>query len=696
MLQKFLDHLYSDLFDTAHDPENGGLRLNALLQVLLNRLDESGIVPDGQVAYFLQELPNLVGEAHGYAYDAEEDFLILFYCVDANEDTALGDPITVQPTAKDRIDRSFRRLEGFLKLVRTGKVAEVEESQPAYEMVELVRESTSSGRAIVFSVLTTGTVSEKAAISAPKDGISREVWDLTRLVRTCGGTGDDKLSINFAEEFHQILPCLVTKPAADGIQVLFTCIPGTLLAPIYNTFRARLLERNVRSFLQFTGKVNKGIRETLISSPARFLPYNNGLSATASKVDLQDVKGETAQICSVHDFQIVNGGQTTASIAAAARRGEVDLSQVTVAMKLTIIPREKVDQLVPLISKYANTQNRIQEADFSANHPWHVELQQISRATWTQPSADSPRGTRWFYERARGQYADEVAAQNTPAGKRRFRSENPSPQKFTKTDLAKFVLSWDQRPAIVSRGAQKCFMEFMNQLMCENRRPPTADDFRRTIAQAILFHTAERLYGELGFHGFRAQVVTYSIARLSHALQRRLPWEEMWETQRVSDDLIQPLKTTLIGVREVVTVPPSKWRNVTEWCKRDECWSAVLERQLDLGLPEPTVLESSAGGDSNATQLSASEQAVVEAVSAVPRKVWMAVSKWAKETQSLLPWQRAIAFSIGRRIGSGAKPSPKQAKQGRILLLESHRFGFAHPLLTNELIERVRLSETVS
>ena len=155
------------------------------------------------------------------------------------------------------------------------------------------------------------------------------------------------------------------------------------------------------------------------------------------------------------DFQIVNGGQTTASVASCNRRDAADLGQVSVAMKLTIVPEQAVDQLVPLISKYANTQNRIQEADFSANHPWHIELERLSRSTWTSiRTTEVARGTRWFYERARGQYADSFAAENTSAGRKRFRIENPSGQKFSKTDLAKFMLSWDQLPHSVS-GARE-------------------------------------------------------------------------------------------------------------------------------------------------------------------------------------------------------------------------------------------------
>jgi len=358
------------------------------------------------------------------------------------------------------------------------------------------------------------------------------------------------------------------------------------------------------------------------------------------------------------------------------------VSGVSIAMKLTVVPPDRLDEFVPLISKFANTQNRIQEADFSANHPWHIELERLSRSTWTKPKTETPRGTRWFYERSRGQYADELASQNTPAARRRFRTENPTSQKFTKTDLAKFVLSWDQQPAIVSRGAQKCFVDFMNRIQRERRTLPDAKEFERIVGLAVLFRRAEKLYGEMGYQGYRAQVVTYSIARLSNALGRRLPFDEIWQNQEGSDDIKAALAKVMVGVREVITQPPGN-RNITEWCKRDDCWTAILSLPIMVdGIQSnawtPTLSRSDQPTNADSTVL---------AVAAVPSDVWFAASKWAKDTGTLLPWQRSLAYSFGRKVQiPGAQPTPKQAIQGRKLMMEAIRLGFGHDLLTNELI----------
>lgn len=682
-LQRFLNQVLEDAFNIANDPEIGGLRIPALARAVLDRLEEAGVSADSYIAYYRHERGNVHAEVHAYACDTEDDTISLFYLVDVGEDVPLGDSASVTAVGKDLIDRGFRRLEAFVKLAQTDRATDLDQSQPATELFELVRSAPQSGQKIVLNVLAIGTVSERAATSGEKMGLEREVWDLDRLEKTCGGDREERPAINFVDEFGVSLPCLVTPKTDDGLQVYMTWIRGDILARIYNTYRSRLLERNVRSFLQFTGKVNKGIRDTVIERPTRLLSYNNGLSVTASIIELEELGSGLARIRGVKDFQIVNGGQTTASIASCARRDRVDVSGVSVAMKLTVVPPDRLDEFVPLISKFANTQNRIQEADFSANHPWHIELERLSRGTWTKPKPETPRGTRWFYERSRGQYADELASQNTPAGRRRFRTENPTPQKFTKTDLAKYVLSWDQQPATVSRGAQKCFVDFMNRIQRERRPLPDAKEFERIVALAMLFRGAEKLYGEMGYQGYRAQVVTYSIARLSNALGRRLPFDEIWASQELSDgDIRAALAKMMVGVREVITQPPGN-RNITEWCKRDDCWAAILAlpigvdgAQIDAQTPAFTRSDQPTNADG-----------VVLAVAAVPSDVWFAASKWAKDTSTLLPWQRSLAYSLGRKAHiPGALPTPKQAIQGRKLMMEAIRLGFGHDLLKSELI----------
>jgi hypothetical protein len=690
MSQKFLDWILEEVFDRAHDPESGNIRLSALTQVLLDNLEDAGVLVTPQAAYYRYERGNFAAEVHGYAYDMEEEVISLFSCIDATADVPLGHSASVCSTGKDILDRAFRRMESFVRRAQGSQMEEIEDSQPAHELAELLREAVALNRAIELHVLTTGVVSDRAATARTKGSSRREIWDLTRLERVCGTGRDGAITIDFPAEFETTLPCLITPKSSDGLQVLLTCIPGQLLADIYNSHRSALLERNVRSFLQFTGKVNKGIRATILNEPHRFLPYNNGLSATAGEVELDVQSGGIGQIRVVRDFQIVNGGQTTASIASCSRRDHADLSTVAVPMKLTVVPKGLLDGLVPQISRYANTQNRIQDSDFSANDPWHIGLERLSRATWTRATAETPRGTRWFYERSRGQYSDSLAACQTPAGKRQFRAENPSAQKFTKTDLAKYMLSWDQLPAIVSKGAQKCFTVFMNGLASSQRRTPDEADFRRIISLAILFRSSEKLYGQLGYQGYRAQVVTYSIARLSHECQRYLDVDTIWREQAVPEIITTALKYIIEGVREVIVHPPSNQRNVGEWCKKDDCWTAVLERPILVQVgPIPVGHDGSAFTPATAT-LSVAQQQAIDGIKRIPCEVWFATSAWAKNVNALQPWQRSLAYSLGRLGAGGKAPTVKQSIQGRRLLLESIRLGFCHEAISNGAIEALR------
>src|SRR5262245_4329905 len=686
MLDRFLEQIRFDAFAAARG--SGDPWLAILLGTVLDRLEEAGVFDDSHVAIFYRDDPDREAEVHAYSVNTDDDVLSLFYFIDANDTDILNPVWDIKPVARYELDRGLRRLEAFVGLVKSERLQGVELPPPVADLVELVSECVTTGREIDLYVLSTGVMADRIGIAVGLDGIKREVWDLARLARLCDNSGNESMFIAFEDDFGCSLPCLITPKVAGGIQVLLTYIPAEVLAEIYRRYRTRIMERNVRSFLQFSGKVNKGIRKTLVRSPERFLPYNNGLSATASKVAITELGGGLGRITAVHDFQIVNGGQTTASILAATRRDRADLAQVSVALKLTVVPPAEVDRLVPLISRYANTQNRIQESDFQANSPWHIALERLSRSTWTEPTRDAPSGTRWFYERSRGQYTDEVASAATPAAKRRFLTENPTSQKIAKTDLAKFVLAWEQQPAIVSRGGQKCFMEFTAQLTRKQIVPPTQEDLRRIVALAIVFHTAEKLCGELEFKGYRAQIVAHTMARLSHELRRRLPWVLIWRKQQLPAEFLEPMKSALLAVRDVL-LSGAGGRSVIDWCKKEECWTAVRDLPLQLAPPESPPWQAYSVFDVASDEMDADGD-MFEAIVDVSPDIWLAVSKWERDRSTLDAWQRELASSLGKLLLEKRPPTGKQAAGGSELLLEAVKLGFVHDMLERRHVERLR------
>ncbi|WP_163014228.1 AIPR family protein, partial [Pseudomonas viridiflava] len=166
-----------------------------------------------------------------------------------------------------------------------------------------------------------------------------------------------------------------------------------------------------------------------------------GIAATAGNLIIQETSAGP-RITNVTNLQIVNGGQTTASLAyakrgALGRKDFADLSEVMVQMKLSILPSERVGLLTPEIARYANSQNKVSDADFFSNHPYHVRLEEFSRRIFTSPSGGAQHGTHWFYERARGQFSNEQA-KLTAAQKSQFLIQNPKAQLFNKTDVAKY------------------------------------------------------------------------------------------------------------------------------------------------------------------------------------------------------------------------------------------------------------------
>jgi hypothetical protein len=239
--------------------------------------------------------------------------------------------------------------------------------------------------------------------------------------------------------------------------------------------------------------VNDGIRNTIKAEPEMFFSYNNGLSATADAIETE-VDGAGVRIVSARKLQIVNGGQTTASLHAALKHSPENLAHVHVQLKLTVVLADSSDQVAPNISRFANSQNKVSTADFFSNHPFHMRMEGYSRRVLAPPLEGASRQTRWFYERARGQYQVERAKLGT-ADRRRFDTEQPKPQLFAKTDLAKVELSFRLKPDTVSKGAQKNFAAFASDIgeaWTASEKKYDETWFKRLVAKVIIFRALEK------------------------------------------------------------------------------------------------------------------------------------------------------------------------------------------------------------
>jgi hypothetical protein len=626
----------------------------------------------------------------GYAGDPLEcDGVLTLVISDFQADPSIGS------LTRTETEAAFRRLENFLKAALSGSFSEMEESSEGYGLAELIHARKASISRIRLFLISNRNLSSRVEglEGSTIDGrpVSYNVWDIARLHKlVMSGKGKEDIEIDLVEEFGRGLPCLPAHVGSSDYQAFLLVVPGPMLAQIYERWGARLLEQNVRCFLQARGNVNKGIRNTILTDPGMFFAYNNGVTATAELVVVEDQQG-ISTITKLHNLQIVNGGQTTASIFSAKKKDKADLEHIFVQMKLSVVEPSRSIEVVPKISEYANSQNRVNAADFFANHPFHVRIENYSRRIWAPAADGSFKQTKWFYERARGQYLDAKAYQK-PSDRKKFEQEYPKAQSFTKTDLAKFEGVWDDVPHIVSKGAQHNFAHYARAIGI--RWAKDKDQFnelyyRSAIAKMIIFRETEKMISKQPWYdgGYRAQIVAYTIAKLADlvdASKKFFDFEGVWKRQAISDATLSALTSIADLVRTVVINPDSGTGNVTEWAKKQACWARV--KALDVALPASLQAELLDSAENKAVKKDAKKlQVVDDSIDAQTRalqygpSLWSDASAFAVRNRLLTPMQRGIletASQMPRKL-----LTERQAVIAMHALEELLKDGFTHPKL---------------
>lgn len=500
----------------------------------------------------------------------------------------------------------FGRVQLFVEeAINSNLYKEIEMSTPCADLVDLLRLYKDKIRKYQLLLFTeadmSGSITKLDFINI--NGISAEcqIWNIDRLFRVCASElGRQRIEINFCDYIEEGIPCLEASNKRTSEYNSYLCvIPGTVLADIYDKYGSQLLEGNVRSFLSTKVAVNKKIRETILRCPAMFFAYNNGVAATAMNVQIKTTdKGK--YVVAANDFQIINGGQTTASLSNARYKDKANLDAIYVQMKLTEIEEGDADksaELIRNISRSSNSQNKVSDADFFATHPFHVRMEQFSRRIYAPATDGIQYETKWFYERARGQYL-QAQMRMTLSKKKQFVLQNPKNKVITKTDLAKIRNSWNGYPQVVSKGAQTNFMKFAEFIEEEWIKDDTIFNekyYTESVALMILFRHTESMITRQAWYakGYRANIVTYSIALLHMLIKRQfkdmdLDLQLIWQKQSVPDIINKVLENIAEKVYYKITDDPSKSTvNVTQWCKRDACWKSVQE--INVVLPEKTM-----------------------------------------------------------------------------------------------------------
>lgn len=444
--EEFFHDFRQDLLAGAE--ANGNFLLAEFMDVVSRELTETGFTEGFEFAHYRAQRGMRVD---GYWFN-DEGGLNLFVA-DFDSRTELAS------LTRTDVDAAFKRVANFFDASRRKNLsADLEVTSPEYGLARQIADRKSMIRQLNLILASERALSDRiqALPDTETAGIptSFHIWDISRLHRQRSSRSHkEALDLDFEAMFGTGISCLPAHLGTEAYQSYLIVMPGDILSALYEKFGARLLEQNVRTFLQARGKVNQGIRTTILTEPGMFFAYNNGITATAQSVEV--MRTDTGlHITRITDLQIVNGGQTTASLFHTRRRDKANLAQIFVQMKLSVIDSEESERVVPRISEYANTQNRVQAADFFSNHAFHIRMEEFSRRMWAPAGRGAQRETKWFYERARGQYAD-AQAKLTPAEQKRFKAENPKPQMLTKTDLAKFENVWDDHPRYVNLGAEK-------------------------------------------------------------------------------------------------------------------------------------------------------------------------------------------------------------------------------------------------
>ncbi len=495
-------------------------------------------------------------------------------------------------------------LENFIvESVEGGLNERITEANPAYELASLLRElgtKVSRIRMHIFSnQLLSQKFKEELCGNIAGIPIERHVWDLQRLKAMYESSRErETVEIRLSDFGSDGIPC-IEAARTDKLRSFLCVIEGALLADLFERYGSRLLEGNVRSFLGMRGGINKGIRTTIQDAPSLFFAYNNGIAATASSVTVEIVDGRNL-ITDLVDLQIVNGGQTTASILNARKKDRLSLEGVSVQVKLTEVSRDDAHDLIPRIAQFANTQNKIAAADFFANHQFHRKIEEISRRLQVPARAGTRIQSKWFYERARGQFQNE-RLYLTESKKNAFDLEYPSDQVINKTELAKYDSTWREKPHWVSLAAQKNFAKFAAQFSSAkpevteseywNSISPNYGDayYQQIVAVAILWKRTERIVsaGRGTWYGgdYRPQIVTYSLSLLFHSFRLKemeFDLDQIWMKQDVESAIEDCMRDLAIAVQNVILNPPAGMTNVGEWSKKEPCWDKIKQIPITL------------------------------------------------------------------------------------------------------------------
>lgn len=591
--KQFIDELRFNAEHEGTEPET------QFIEKVLSDLEEIGELNDPiPMSIEMRGSRNKLLAFDAYAYDEADGALILIASDFTNErDSA--------PTLTNtRIEELYTHMLNFLDESVQGNINKYcDDSDPAVIIANEFRKKIGKGMLSTeilrfkFFILSNATLSKQVKNLSKPDYLERpvelNVWTLERFYQTFASNSSEIIEIDTKDFGCDGIQCLRAEIGEKSdYDAYLGIVPGKFLADIYLKYGSKLLQGNIRAFLSVRGKVNKGIRDTIINRPENFFTFNNGVAIVARSVNFSE---DGTRIIHFKDLQIINGGQTTASLANALIKKEArnGMENLFVPMKLTVLnvendlSEEQVEQynnITKTISQCANSQNAVSEADFFSNHPFHVIMEKLSHKVMAPPVNGNPYQTIWFYERSRGKWEQEQM-KLTKAQKQTFCDKHPKSQVIKKEKLAKCYNTILMNPHQVCQSSAINFNRFagiIEKIYDENRDSINEEFFKKCVCSVILFDTLDNLISRSSWYpkgGNKAQIVPYAISKMMTLIpkDKDLDWRYIWQKQTLYPELAEELLRLAYcahnflmeqangGIVRTISRTQSVWKNFQEY-----------------------------------------------------------------------------------------------------------------------------------
>lgn len=497
------------------------------------------------------------------------------------------------------IDSKTTLLLNYLENCLKGFFARAEQSDPAVQLAFDIKNNIDSIYTVHLFVVSTDRLSKVVKTLELDDfkygiysfKVALDVLDIEKIYRSkMVGFEKEDLIIQCSDFGVEGIPCIKANIETDQYDSYLAIVPGAFLAEIYKKHGPALLESNVRSFLKFNGAVNKGIRATILNEKSRFFTYNNGISTTAKSVETIQTSDHGWMIKAFTDLQIINGGQTTATLAATNIKNNADLSGIFVQMKLTVLKTED-PELIRNIATYANSQNKVKTADLNSSHPFYVRMEDFSRKIYAPLVSGHIVQQLWFFERARGQY-EQPLMQMTKRQRDDYKLVRPKEKKFSLTDLSKYINAAEMLPHYVSWGGEVNAAHFHNNMLKQWNKDNSIFNelyYKELIGKKIFFTYVESVVSDQAWYqekrAYRPQIVAYTISKLAYEVKKvnkLINFRGIWDLQKVPDEYYRDVAKISKLVFDAIYDDSRSTANIETYCKKEECWNVIQKKPYEL------------------------------------------------------------------------------------------------------------------